>query len=78
MSIKIREPQNDFPLERYRLTLRHDMLVGSDTVEIDPPFIVDYCMPRGRLDSGPCVVNWMLDRMRCEVLNKRGNEEAKP
>ena len=67
-------PKDDFPIERYRLTLRHDMLSGPDIVEIDQPFVVDYCMPRGRCDSGPHSINVMLDRMFFEV--RRNYEEA--
>lgn len=68
------EAQSDFPMERYRLTLRHDMLLGPDTVEIDQPFVIEYCMPRGRCDSGPHLINEMLENMRSEALNHYAKE----
>ena len=61
---------NDFPLERYRLTLRHDMISGPDVLEIDSPVVVEYCMPRGLLEGGPCVVDKLLDKMSSEVLKR--------
>ena len=63
-----------YPIERYRLTLRHDMVSGPDVIRIDPPFTVEYCMPRGRTESGPYVVNELLDRMHSEVLNHYAKE----
>lgn len=61
-------PKNCFPIERYRLTLRHDMISGPDVIRIDPPFAVEYCMPRGKTDAGACVVNELLEKMRHEVM----------
>ena len=61
---------SDFPIERYRLTLRHDMISGLDTVEIDQPFVAEYCMTRGRVESGACVINELFDRLRHEVLKR--------
>jgi len=69
-TINAAEPLNDFPLERYRLTLRHDMISGPDVLEIDSPVVVEYCMPRGFLEGGPCVIDKMLDRMSSEVLKR--------
>ena len=67
-------PKDDFPIERYRLTLRHDMISGPDVIRIDPPFAVEYCMPRGNVESGPYVVNELLNRMHSEVLNHHAKE----
>ncbi len=66
--------ENHFPIERYRLTLRHDMISGLDVIRIDQPFAVEYCMPRGIIESGPYVVNELLNRMHSEVLNHYAKE----
>lgn len=68
-------PKDDFPLERYRLTLRHDMISGPDVIRIDQPFVVEYCMPRGICAGGPLLINEMLERMRSEVLNHYAKEK---
>ena len=68
------EAFHDFPLERYRLILRHDMIAGADKIEIDPPFVVEYCSPRGAGPSGPVLINGILDRMKDEVLTRYAKE----
>lgn len=76
---KKRENKEDaagFPVERYRLTLRHELLTGSDAIEIDPPYFVEYLAPKNAMSSGPIAVNAMLGKMQYEILHRYGQEAA--
>ena len=51
------------------------MIAGLDKTEIDPPFVVEYCSPRGAGPSGPNIINGILDRMKDEVLTRYAKED---
>lgn len=77
---KKRENKEDapgFPLERYRLTLRHELQIGSDVIEIDPPYSVEYLAQKNAMSSGPIAVNAMLEKMQYEILHRYA-QEARP
>lgn len=64
----------DFPIERYKLTFRHDLVDHIREYEIDPPYIVEYSARRDQIGSGPDLINAILEKMRSEVLKKYAKE----
>ena len=70
------QPRNELPMERYKLILRHDMVDGIRTYEIDPPCVVEFCALRGQIRGAPCVIDDILERMLYEVRRKYAEEPA--
>lgn len=53
-----------YPTERYRLILRHDIVSENETIEIDPPCVVEFTVPHAlSFPGGPIDIEEMFDRM---------------
>lgn len=64
------------PIERYRLILRHDIVSENETIEIDPPCVVEYIVPYvfsfrdGSIDIEE-MFNQMSERMKHGLLQQK-------
>jgi len=60
-----------YPIERYRLILRHELVAEKDgkleVREIDEPIATEYCVDR-RFGHSSIIVNEMLERLKDSVL----------
>lgn len=68
------QPRSGHPMERYKLTLRHDMVDGIRLYEIDPPCVVEFCAMCDQIRSRPFIVDDILDRMFWEIKRKYAEE----
>ena len=58
------------PIERYRIVLRHEMLVGDNVLSLGKPIVIECCAPKDSMINGSLIINEMMDRLKDGLLRK--------
>ena len=62
-------------IEQYTLILRHEAIICSDKVQIDPPLVHTHSFER-RYIGTPIVIDKMMDDFKHELLRRRSEWEG--